>query len=171
MYRIYDTQSAIREVQIYLSLVGNTDVLVAPNGIYDDNTRLSVSDFQLKEGLAVTGEVDRATFELLYEKYVIAVEKARLNNAIDSFVSFPIFPGFASMEMIHINETLGRLMSHYGFNHNLRASSFYSSETEIAVSELRTLYRLMDKNYIDEIFYIRMIKDHNSIALFADIFN
>ena len=31
--------------------------------------------------------------------------------------------------------------------------------------------RLMDKNYIDEIFYIRMIKDHNSIALFADIFN
>ena len=171
MYRIYDTPSAIREVQIYLSLAGNPDIVVVPSGVYDDNTRLSVADFQRVEELNETGVVDRETFERLYEVYVILRDANELNNQVESFISFPILPGQSSRGMIHINGMLGRLMTHYGLTHNLRESSFYSPETEEAVRELRKIYLLDNKELIDEIFYMRMIKDHDSIGLFNKNFS
>lgn len=171
MYRIYDTTSAIREVQIYLGLAGNPDILVAPSGVFDENTKLSVQDFQRSENLEDTGVVDLETFNRLYETYVVLQDKDDFNNMIDSFIAFPIIPGQSSRGMAQINAILARLMDYYGFTHNLRESTFYSPETEVAVSELRKIYRLNDIGYIDEAFYIRMIKDHDSIGLFVDNFN
>ena len=46
MYRIYDKPEAIKNVQQYLSVVGNPNIFVAKTGIYDENTRLSVINFQ-----------------------------------------------------------------------------------------------------------------------------
>ena len=171
MYRIYDTTSAIREVQIYLGLAGNPDIVVVPSGVYDDNTRLSGVDFQRSEGLREDGVVDRETFERLYGIYVILRDANELNKRVDSFISFPLSHGQSSSGMIHINGMLGRLMTHYGFTNNLRENSFYSHETERAVKELRKIYLLDDKEDIDEIFYMRMIKDHDSIDLFNENFN
>jgi len=171
MYRIYDTASAIREVQIYLDLAGNPDIAVVPSGVYDDNTRLSVADFQRSEGLYENGVVDRETFYRLYEIYAILRDANELNKKADSFMSFPFLHGQSSRGMMHINGMLGRLMTHYGFTHNLRESSFYSPETERAVRELRKIYLLDDKEDIDEILYMRMIKDHDSIGLLNENFN
>ncbi len=171
MYRIYDTPSAIREVQIYLGLAGNPDILVVPSGVYDDNTRLSVEDFQRAQGLGNTGVVDRETFDRLYEVYVILRDTEELNSKINSFISFPIMRGQSSRGMKHINATIARLMDYYGFTHNLRESSFYSTETDAAVAILRKIYILEDKDGIDEVFYMRMIKDHDSIGSFTNNFS
>ncbi len=170
MYRIYDTPSAIREVQIYLGMAGNPDIIVVPSGIFDDNTKLSVEDFQRRENLEDTGVVDLETFERLYAAYVRLRDIEELNNKIDSFISLPVMPRQSSRGMAHINSTLARLMDYYGFTHNLRESSFYSTETESAVATLRKIYVLEQKDGIDEVFYIRMIRDHDSIGGFTNNF-
>ena len=167
MYRIYDIPSAIRVVQIYLSLVGNPDIFVAPSGVYDENTRLSVLDFQRSEGLLESGAVDYPTFVRLYELYALSIENEALVRKTDSFITFPLLPGGHSSGLIHINGMIARLLDYYGYTHNLRQSGFYSSETELGVKALREIYGLEDKEYIDEILYMRMVRDHDSMEKFG----
>lgn len=167
MYRIYDTPSAIREVQIYLGKAGNPDILVVPSGVYDENTRLSVRDFQKREGLLESGTVDYETFERLYDVYVILRDGEETRSKVDSFISFPLFPGRSADGIAHINRMLMRLLDYYGYTHNLRPSSFYSIETAQAVNILNEIYRLENQGYIDEVLYMRMIKDHDSIGKFT----
>ena len=166
MYRIYDTASAIRQVQIYLALVGNPDIIVVPSGVYDDNTRLSVEDFQREQGFETTGVVNLETFDKLYEVYVIMRDAQDLNSKTHSFISFPILPGKSSDGMIHINKMLAELLNYYGYTHNLRESSFYSGESERALEILSEILGAEYNGAINENFYIRMTKDYDSISRF-----
>lgn len=170
MYRIYDKQEAIRRVQTYLILAGDDSIFIAPTGVYDDNTRASVAGFQSANSLMPTGDVDRATFELLYEKYLLISEKRKITESADSFISFPLSEGYMDEEMIHINRILARLLEYYGLPHRLRSSRFYSKETGLAVRSIREIYRLPGGDEIDEIMYSRMVRDHDSIGRFNNNF-
>ncbi len=70
---IYDNQTtAVTNVQRYLRQLSyfNEDIPALPvDGIYGPMTREAVRVFQKSEGLPVTGVVDRATFDLLYQRY------------------------------------------------------------------------------------------------------
>ncbi len=170
MYRVYDKPEAIRQVQQFLRVVGNPDIFIFPSGIYDENTRLSVLDFQSARELSTSGEVDRITFDKLYAEYVIINERNELNRRLDSFIRFPLNPGDSSSGMMHINRSLARVLDYYGFTHRLRNSSFYSDETVEAVRILRKIYSLDENNIIDEEFYIRLMRDHDSIGQFNNNF-
>lgn len=164
MYRVYDKPEAIRSVQRYLITVGDSDIFIAPTGVYDDNTRLSVIDFQTRFNLNPTGEVDYETFTLLYNEYVLLTRNMETGDLTDSFLQFPLLPEKTSSGIAHINLTLGRILDYYGFTHRLRDTNFYSEETSIAVDILQDVYMLDKKDFIDEEFYRRMIIDHDSIA-------
>ncbi len=170
MYRIYDRQEAVRQVQNFLRIVGNPDIAIFPSGIYDESTRLSVLDFQSVRKIKPSGEVDRITFDRLYEEYVETNKKNELNQRLDSFISLPIFPGDISEEIMHINRTLARVLDYYGFTHRLRSSNFYSDETAEAVRILRGIYSLEERNIIDEELYLRLILDHDSMGRFNNNF-
>ena len=77
MYRIDDRSSAIKEIQEYLRIVGNKNILVVPTGIYDENTRLSVLDFQINNEIAADGIVNIITFIKLYDAYSFALENKK----------------------------------------------------------------------------------------------
>ena len=171
MYRINDKSSAIESIQRYLRVVGNQDIFVAPIGVYDENTRLSVLDFQEKNGLTVSGTVDIFTFDKLFHQYLLISERNNIREKYDSFITFPLLPGQFVDAMIHINRTLSRLLDYYGETHNLRESNFYSQNTADAVKRLRRIYLLEDKNLIDEELYGIMINDHDSIFESQNIFN
>ena len=164
MYRVYDKQEAIRRVQLYLAAVDDGRLYVAPTGIFDESTALSVTAFQNMRGLEPTGVVNRETFDLLYLEYVDAGNKDRLYATLGSFISFPLLPGQGSDSMMNINRMLATLMNYYGFSHNLRDSNFYSDQTSDAVRTMRKIYLLPDINLIDEDFYIAMLRDHNYIG-------
>lgn len=164
MYRVYDKPEAIRSVQRYLIVAGDPGIFIAPTGVYDENTRLSVIDFQTRFDLEPTGEVDYETFTLLYDKYVLMTNDTETRNIADSFIQFPILPGKTSNGMAHINLALGIILDYYGFTHRLRGNNFYSKETADAVEILRDIYMLEKKDYIDEELYRRMLIDHDSIA-------
>ena len=163
MYRINDEQAAIREIQRYLVLIGTPEIPVVTTGIYDDNTRASVTDFQKKNGAVADGVVNRETFEMLYEAFLLQEKINEVNNSIGSFFDFPLKIGDMSEEMFGINTTLARLLDHYGYTHNLRSSRYFSRETARSVAEIRKIYKLTYGEEIDEILYYRMIRDHDSI--------
>ena len=171
MYRIYDRPEAIKRVQDYLRIAANPNIFVAPSGVYDENTRLSVRDFQSSRGLEPTGEVDRVTFDLLFSEYAFLTNRNALRDALDSFIFFPILPGSSSNGMMHINRTLARVLDYYGFTHRLRSSNFYSGETSEAVRILRGVYLMGGADLIDEEFYQRLIKDHDSMGQFNNNFS
>ena len=164
MYRINDRMSAITEVQNYLRLIGNPEIFVAPTGVYDDNTLLSVKDFQAKNRLAETGKVDKETFDLMFSQFYIQNERDNVKRTLFSFITFPLLPGLMSDGMIHINKMMSDLLDYYGYTHYLRPNSFYSRQTAAAVKALRKIYVLEDLELIDESFYLRMVRDHNSIG-------
>jgi hypothetical protein len=164
MNRVYDKTEAIRDVQTFLRVVGDPNIFVAPSGVFDDNTRLSVIEFQSRFSLEPTGVVDYESFNLLYREYVLATSNEQTREITDSFIDFPLSPGDFKKEMTHINRTLARLLDYYGHTHRLRSNNFYSNETSLAVKILRSVYMLGEDDYIDEEFYRRMIIDHDSIA-------
>ena len=163
MYRMNDKPAAIEKIQYYLRLVGNPNIFVAPTGIYDENTRLSVVDFQKREGLSQTGIVDLTTFNLLYKVFNKITERDRIRQGLDFLISFPLYPGESSSALQHINGIMRRLLDHYGQPHSLRDSNFYSKGTSDAVGILRKIYLLPLADLIDEELYGRMISDFNSI--------
>ena len=170
MYKVYDKPEAIRQIQIYLRVAGNPDIFIFPSGIYDENTRLAVLDFQSTWEITPSGEVDRITFDKLYEEYATINKRNELIQRLDSFIRFPIIPGKSSDGLMHINRTIARVLDYYGYTHRLRDSNFYSDETAEAVRILRGIYSLDTKNIIDEEFYLRLINDHDSIERFNNNF-
>ena len=168
MYRVQDKSSAIKEVQRYLRGLEYSEIFVAPSGIYDENTRMAVIDFQASHGLDETGVVDILTFGFLYSEYVREREKDKIRSELSGFIRFPITPASYRRELIHINRTLAAMLEHYGMTHSLRSSNFYSEETGRAVVSMRGIYRIGDENIIDEEFYHRLVKDSKSAGLFSD---
>ena len=168
MYRIDDRQTAIMQVQKFLMAL-TEDIFIAPSGVFDDNTRLAVIVFQKKFGLEDTGVVDFATFELLYREYAKIVMHGSVNDTVGNFLIFPMQRGDMSEGIFHINTTLAALLDYYGITHRLRASSFYSEETALAVSALRKIYMLDEGDHIDELLYFRMINDYNSQSILAKL--
>ena len=162
MYRINDKSAAIRTVQNYLSIVGGFEAFLASTGVYDDNTRRAVYDFQAENGLVANGVVNRETLEKLYDAVSSAeiIKKTRENY---SFISFPVLPGQINDQLLIINGMLLRLLNHYRLPHSLRMSRFYSSATSEAVKMIRRIYLLEEVDLIDEELFSRMINDHNSI--------
>ena len=67
-----DANLAVRELQYLLAFVGSFLQAVRPvaiDGIFGQNTRASVEDFQTYAGLPVTGVVDAPTWNALYSTY------------------------------------------------------------------------------------------------------
>ena len=164
MYRIYDKPEAIKRVQQYLSLVGNPNIFVAKTGVYDENTRLSVIDFQARNALSQSGLVDKETFDLLYENYFYIEKKKNVNNSVDSFISFPLLPGSRADGMIHINQMIENILNYHAKTHKILPSRFYSSATSEGVRLIKQIFLMDDEDFIDEHLYLRMIEEHNSIG-------
>ncbi len=169
MYRINDKPEAIKRVQKYLATASDAEIFVAPTGVFDENTRLSVIYFQQSKNLEPTGIVDYLTFTLLYDEYSFITQNNEVRRITDSFIDFPLLPGYLGNEMSHINRTIRRVLDHYGITHSIRESNFYSNETAKGVKILREIYILDEGNMIDEEFYLRLIRDHDSIGAFRSI--
>ena len=82
-------------VQFFLSLISQFVDFVAPvntDGVYGQNTANQVSAFQRYKGLPVTGEVDRRTWESLYDAYKGIVDYLEDRQEIERVPTQP-YPG------------------------------------------------------------------------------
>ncbi len=70
-YQNDDVRQAIMQIQQFLrelEISGDGNVTVPVDGIYREATAEAVRKFQRENSLPVTGRVDKATYDLLYEK-------------------------------------------------------------------------------------------------------
>ncbi len=163
MYSIEDKQEAVRQLQKYLSEVGDSAIPIAPTGIYDDNTEAAVKRFQEERGIEATGRTDINTYELIYDMYTTLQRIKRANSLAGKAVIFPLRQGDSSAEIYKINNTLSGLMTYYGLTHNIRRSEYFSQETAIAVRSLKEIFEMEITDEIDEEFYLRIYEDEASI--------
>ena len=171
MYRVYDKSEAIRSVQRYLIVAGDPDIFIVPTGVFDDNTRLSVIDFQTRFDLKPTGEVDYETFTLLYNEYLLFCKIKKFRDKVGMMKNLPYLPGDINDEIRNFNLLAEKLLNYYGFTHRLRLGNYYSEETRRAVNILRAIYLLEPSAMIDEILLSRMLDDVASIERFDKIKN
>jgi len=153
VYKAYDKKDVIKNIQIQLEKTRQTEKYIAPNGVYDNETRMAVSDFQQSMGIAPSGIVDAVTIDMLYNEYV--------KRSFDDKPSYKI--GDISEDMLFINRALRDLMDFYGETHYLHVNTFFSSETERAIKILSSKYMKEYHGYLDGEFYSIMIRDLNSI--------
>lgn len=159
MYRVNDRTSAIKNVQGYLSTLFAGEINIAPNGVYDDKTRLAVLEFQRRNGLAPNGIVDLLTFEFLYSSY----REKQMKNKVGKTPDLPFFPGDYSDEMREINKMLSVLLDYYRIDHSVIENGYYSKETSDAVNKMRKIFLMQGGDNVDDMLYLRMILEYRSI--------
>ncbi len=166
MYQAYDTYSAITEVQEYLSVVTDEKIPIQKVGVYDENTRLAVMDFQRRSNIPQSGIVDKTTFDALYAEYEKEMLKSEVNKMSDS--TFPIQEGSSGEEVRSLNIKMKEILEYHGLTHNIRPSSYFSDESTKAAIELRGIFSLDEKEHIDEGLYYRIENEHKSLKIFSE---
>ncbi len=87
-----DTGSSVSIIQYYLAALSyfNPKIpLVSVNGTYDEQTQNAVSAFQSAYGLPVTGIVDDATWNLLFDAYYGVIQSLSPEQIGTSVLPFP----------------------------------------------------------------------------------
>lgn len=166
MYDINNKEEAIRELQRYLGGIENIENPPSPTGIYDERTEQSVKEVQEKGGLTVNGITDMATFDLIYREYLAEIDRRHAKRHAGVSVNFPIRVGDFGGKIYEINELLSRLADYYGEGHRIRRGGFFGEESARIVGVLKGVYGLFESREIDEVFYLRMYEDIDSIDRF-----
>ena len=88
MRNITNSKDSIAELQRYLREIHHNDrriPLVNPDGIYGDETRAAVSEFQRLYGLPITGATDLMTWDAVYREYINAYDMRADPHPISPF--------------------------------------------------------------------------------------
>lgn len=166
MAEAVDTRSYIYELQYYLRTIqlayGETN-LINPDGVYGSETTEAVRQFQQQFNLPVTGIVDRATWDKIYEEYLKAEE---ILAPAERILLYPVGikelkPGDTYDEIYILQVLLKKNEErHYG-NSNIKITGVYDEATENAVKDLQRTFNLPQTGIIDKMLWNRFVRYHN----------
>ena len=149
IYFINDTKEHIRRVQLWLREISRSDERIKPvfiDGIYGDETREAVRNVQKVYGLAVTGELDKETFDLIFRLYSDLLSLARVDGFRPKFEQYDgetMSPGDV-YDDIFVLQLLLRELSLKDERFFVQMSGRFDPETEIAVKLLQKLLRVTE---------------------------
>ncbi len=142
-YDFRRTENSILEIQKILrnlDFYENSSARVKPDGIYGEDTRLLVSEFQKKYGLAPSGIVDYETWKLLHSLEDAHREEAKIARAVHIFPMYEkheILPNSKNSYVYIIQVMLNEILNdHDGFE-VLEINGIYDLPTQNAVKLLR----------------------------------
>lgn len=163
MYNIADRNSVVKEIKKYLYFVAEYAYPEIPkttiDSKYDAETANSVRGFQRAVGLKETGEVNLATFNLLYAEYKRVKDDKTTADYIITDAGFPIMPGDISEDVRAIHAVINELAQIHTEIEGVGNSNYYSKRTENAVYDLRKIFMMNDAPFIDKILYFRMLEE------------
>ncbi len=162
MYRIDTKAEATRQVQTYLLelFYAEEDLLhVTVDGIYGKETADAVSAFQRKHGLAVTGEVDDATFLLLYESYEAAREERTGESELIPAVVFPLQMGDSGSYVRILQSVLDELLGIH-----IPKDGFFGKATEDGIRVLQKRYGMSGNGKVSRGLWRRIAKDYRALT-------
>ena len=159
----YETQ-AIYNLQRYLRQLSRFDPAIPSvdeDGIFGEETRASLSAFQRKYGLPVTGTADSETWARLFNEYLASVEER--TRPLPAYV-FPRFPAEYSIGRGDENLLTGvvqlllrDILILYGKDAELLPiDGVFGELTERAVKDFQTVQRLPADGRVDRITWNRL---------------
>ena len=147
--RAFTEKNAVINLQTYLRAQRSVDPTfpsVPIDGIYGDQTRFALTEFQRRNGLAVSGVADRETWELLYREYL---EIEELNSLPGPIIFFPSHPKDHTIKLGDVSflvATLQYMINEISLIHNnlptLEISGEYDEATKKAVAAFQEQSRL-----------------------------
>ena len=144
MYRVEDKPLAIREVQRYLLIISQNDPsleAISVDGIYTEQTRAAVSQFQQNNAIFVTGTVDKTTFDLLYAEARRTIDDEEHKTRVSEPDKFPLRLGDSGHDVTMLNNNLRSLTEYYIDIEDIPYGSFFSRSTESAVKMMQQHFR------------------------------
>ena len=151
-----ESESAVRDLQRYLRQLSYVDGRITPppiDGIYGDETRSAVRDFQKTEGLPETGRVDTPTWELLFSRYEASLvrEGAPVPLAVFPRLSkgYALRQGDESFLVRLLQYALSELSLLYKENERVPQSGVYDEATATAVRALQQRALLPETGEVD----------------------
>ena len=166
MYDINDKRAAVFEIQRYLWYIARSKgeiPCVVPDGIYSEETKACVMQFQAENGLEPTGKVDNTTFDLLYNEYLLSLEIAEncLLLSPDKLDGESIAIGEASERVCIIQAVLNTLRVIYENIPILETNGVFTADTERAVMMIQEAHGLNKNGIIDKATLNAIISDYN----------
>ena len=164
MYHINDKSSAIRDIQRFLLAISQyNDYLphISVDGIYNDELKYAVKEFQSFNRLPITGTVDSETFKLIYEAYTLTLLTEESKKESLNSESFPLKIGDSGNDVAVLNSLLRELTQRYP---DLRSpmGDFFSLDTEYSVIMLQDIFNFEKSGIADEIFIKRLKNEVNA---------
>ena len=149
-----DTRTPIRNLQRWLRVIsrkngGTGEVFI--DGIYGEETRSAVRDFQIKNSLTPTGEVDLATFNAIFAEY----EEALRNG--DTLGVKPDFDSYKDKRMsygdafddVYLLQVLFNVIALDDERYYVKPSGVFDSDTLRSVELLRKVTGRDEGDYVD----------------------
>ncbi len=153
-FHISDEAAYIRGVQFRLREIGRHDERITEvfiDGIYGEKTEQAVKDLQKLNGLAVTGELDRATFELidaLYEEILSTSEVLGYKPKFGEYEGGAMRPGDV-FDDIYTLQLLLRELSLKDDRFYVEIDGRFNPQTEIAVKLLQESLQYEQSGEVD----------------------
>ena len=116
MYNINDRSAAIYEIQRFLLAYSQKNTLfphLSVDGVYGEQTREAVREFQELNSLPVTGTVDSETYERLYGEYQKIIETEESADSVIDEMKYPLKLGDVGGDVSLLNTVIRELQRYY----------------------------------------------------------
>ena len=170
MRDITSERNNVYELQRYLRELHYSDAripLVNPDGIYGDETRAAVTEFQRLYGLPANGMTDTATWNLIYGEYVKAERMRKPPSMISPFPSedgYVIKDGEVS-DLVSIVQFMLKLLGDiYDGIEGKEPEGVYSASTAEDIREFQRLHGLPVTGDVDKATWNALAEAYNRAA-------
>lgn len=168
----YETQ-AIYNLQRYLRQLSRFDPAIPSvdeDGLFGEETRLSLEAFQRKYGLPISGTADAETWLRLFEAYLASVEERTRPEAVFVFPRSPadysVGRGDENIYVAVIQLLLREIITLYGLDTELLPlDGVFGEATERAVRDFQRIQRLPEDGRVDRVTWNRLAAGQRSGAL------
>ena len=154
-YDLNNTKNSVLEAQRILRRLDYGENVVArvkPNGIFDDDTKKLVIDFQRKYGLLPTGIIDKETWDLLHsidEARRDAKELARAVHIFPMYENYEILPNSKDNIIYVIQHMLNEILNEHDDFTELSFNGIYDLPTQNAIKSLQRKGLLESNGILD----------------------
>ena len=159
---IVQVQRILRDLNFFAMENG----LIGIDGIYDNETREAVMQFQEKYGLQPTGVVDSATWALLHTVWELKQESEALARAVyilPRFEGYEILP-FAKDNVLYIIQHMLEVIStDYEELEGIELNGIYDAKTQNAIKVFQRKNLLNDTGIIDATTFNRLADAYEQV--------
>ena len=161
MYYTDDRKSAIEEIQKFLLVIyesGKRDIdRISVDGIYGEETKRAVRQYQSLYGIEANGVVNKETFDALYSEYKEITDEIFLEEILIGEGLFPLTLGMQGDDVLLLNLYLIELSNVYKDLERVDKSTYFSARTERTVRGLQRIFNEEETGEVDKKLFNRII--------------